>query len=100
MIEIRTRIGYIIYQSEKETIKEAVEDAIEKKIVDYKWKPLKYQSFSYPYFHNGKFIVLKKDWRDDYGRDTELFNKSWVFETDEECKKFCDKLNESIENVK
>ena len=73
--------------------------ADERKLVKKKWKPMAGQGYYIPAICNAQFKAVKEDWSDD-DMDVLYFNKGWVFCTEEECQKFCDKLNEAISSIK
>lgn len=78
-------------------------DAEKKQLVKLKWKPGVGQRFYYPEYDNGDCVFIIKAYtyafEDQIERDKAI-TKDWCFKTSKECQEFCDRLNESIENVK
>lgn len=74
-------------------------DAEKKKVVKIKWKP-KFDAIYYkPQLNRSKFRVNSVRWF-NLKEDEELYQKGWVFQTNEDCAVFVDKLNQAIEGVK
>lgn len=74
-------------------------DAEKKKVVKIKWKP-KFDAIYYkPQLNISKFRVNSVRWF-NLKEDEELYQKGWVFQTNEDCAVFVKKLNQAIEGVK
>jgi hypothetical protein len=71
----------------------------ERKLVRKKWKPIKYEMFYCPILNTTTFGVYATGW-EGYNSELELLNKGWIFQTEEECQSFCDKLNQTINQIK
>lgn len=71
-----------------------------KELVKLKWKPKEGEEFWLPlyYAYPSEFkpitSLLNK------GRDKAILDKGWCFKTKEECKEFCNRLNDAINSVK
>ena len=76
-------------------------DAEKKEIVKLKWEPKEGEKYYRPAFSYSSFWVyshvFKEAFRDNLAR---YLNNGWIFKTEEECRAFCDKLNEAINSVK
>lgn len=72
--------------------------ADERKLVK-KWTPKKDEWYYHPYCEATYFKSWCVDWRGGEF-DVAILNKGWVFRTEEECLKFCQKLNNAINQVK
>lgn len=73
-----------------------------KELVKLKWKPELHRRYFAPWINMYGSVSFFRDileWEND-SIDKGLFEKGWVFKTDEECQEFCDKLNQAIEGVK
>ena len=73
-------------------------DADKKELVKKKWMPNAFESFYRPTCTFGRFESYLDEVRSVVSKA--YINKGWVFRTEEECKKFCDKLNQVISNIK
>ena len=72
-------------------------------IVKLKWKPEIDEKYYHPILQpekgDIKFSVVLDNYRNtDF--DEVVYNNGWAFKTREECKVFCDKLNQAINSVK
>lgn len=77
-------------------------DEEHKKVVKRRWEPgpreIYYRPLSTapdpePYLPNTQIWM-------DYNTDKKMYEHGWVFQTEEECEAFCQKLNKAIQNVK
>lgn len=73
-------------------------DAEKKELVKLKWKPICGQTVFLPDFKKGVFKTLAVVWLS--GESDSMLQKGMVFNTQEECQVFCDKLNQAIEDIK
>ena len=64
-----------------------------------KWKPNLKERYYYPILGSVTFDVQSHWWVDD-DIDRKFLSKGWVFSTEKECKAFCNRLNEAINQVK
>lgn len=71
-----------------------------KELVKLKWKPKEGEEFWFPLYYASPsdFKPLKSLL--DKGRDKAILDKGWCFKTREECKEFCNRLNDVINSVK
>jgi len=79
--------------------KELAWDAEKKELVKLKWKPKDDELYCRPGFNNEEFACYKDRW-DNTKYENFLYNKGWIFKTEQECQEFCDRLNEAINSVK
>ena len=73
-------------------------DPEKKELVKLKWKPRCGQTVFLPDFKKGIFKTLAVVWLS--GESDSMLQKGMVFNTQEDCQVFCDKLNQAIEGVK
>jgi hypothetical protein len=75
-------------------------DFEKKKLVKLKWKPKEGEEFWFPLYYASpsEFKPIKSLL--DKGRDKEILDKGWVFNTKEECQVFCNRLNDAINSIK
>ena len=64
-----------------------------------KWKPRKEEYYYAPSFDSFKFDPHLYGWVEDV-IDCESYNMGWCFKTEQECREFCNRLNEAISQVK
>ena len=75
--------------------------ADEKKLVKKEWKPKYYEYYYFPSFSYIKVeFKPESDINQNCEGDIALYEKGWVFRTEEECQQLCDKLNEVIDSIK
>lgn len=74
-------------------------DAEKKEIVKLKWKPKYNDNYWSLILDDTVFKPSIYNWQNSEIGNIRL-GKGWVFRTEEECRAFCDKLNESINSVK
>lgn len=74
-------------------------DSKRRKLVDLEWKPKNNENYWSPSFYDSEFITRMYYWQDSRSGNKKL-GKGWVFRTEEECQKLCEKLNEAINQVK
>ena len=74
-------------------------DAEKKEIVKIEWKPEFDTTYYKPLLSVYQFRVASVRWY-NLKEDEELYQKGWVFQTNEDCAVFVDKLNQAIEGVK
>ena len=72
-------------------------DPEKKELVKLKWKPICGQTVFLPDFKKGIFRTLAVVWLS--GESDSMLQKGMVFNTQEECQVFCDKLNQAIEEL-
>ena len=72
-------------------------DPEKKELVKLKWKPICGQTVFLPDFKKGIFRTLAVVWLS--GESDSMLQKGMVFNTQEECQVFCDKLNQAISLV-
>lgn len=70
-----------------------------KELVKIKWKPKDDELYYRAGFNNEEFACYKDRWN-NVKYENFLYNKGWVFKTEQECQEFCKRLNEAINNVK
>jgi hypothetical protein len=73
-------------------------DPDKKELVKLKWKPICGQTVFLPDFKRGIFRTLAVVWLG--GKSNSMLQKGMVFNTQEECQVFCDKLNQAINQIK
>lgn len=73
-------------------------DPEKKELVKLKWKPICGQTAFLPDFKRGIFRTLAVVWLS--GESDSMLQKGMVFNTQEECQVFCDKLNQAISLVR
>lgn len=73
-------------------------DAEKKELVKLKWKPKEGEAFWRPYTNSTMFAPTKGMF--NIGRDKSFLDKGWCLKTYEECKEFCNRLNDAINSVK
>lgn len=74
-------------------------DFEKKELIKLKWKPKYCEVYWTPYINNSVFVPIDCTWTgSDVGNDR--YKKGWVFKTREECKEFCNRLNDAINSVK
>lgn len=66
---------------------------------EVKWKPKVEEDYYTPSFTGFEFNPYRNVWEED-STDDELYNKDWVFKTEQECQEFCNRLNDAINQVK
>lgn len=64
-----------------------------------KWKPNLKERYYCPILGSVTFDIQSHWWADD-DIDRKFLGKGWVFSTEKECKAFCNRLNEAINQVK
>ena len=74
-------------------------DAEKKEVVKIKWKPKFDTTYYKPLLNVSQFRVDSVRWY-NLKEDEELYQKGWVFQTNEDCAVFVKKLNQAIEGVK
>ena len=74
-------------------------DAEKKEVVKIKWKPKFDTTYYKPLLNVSQFRVASVIWY-NLKEDEELYQKGWVFQTNEDCAVFVKKLNQAIEGVK
>lgn len=74
-------------------------DAKKKEVVKIKWKPEFDTTYYKPLLSVYQFRVASVRWY-NLKEDEELYQKGWVFQTNEDCAVFVKKLNQAIEGVK
>lgn len=76
-------------------------NAEKKAVVDWIWEPKVGKTYYFPYFSYSvnRFLGMEEPWENST-YDNCRRSRGWVFRTKEECQAMCDKLNESIKNVK
>lgn len=72
--------------------------ADERKLVKKKWIPNESEFFYRPSYSFAQFDSYLDEERSCVSES--YINKGWIFRTEEECQKFCDKLNEAISSIK
>lgn len=74
-------------------------DADKKELVRLKWKPKEGEIFHFPIFSDelGEFVT---DYQEYYETIFMSIERDWCFKSEEECQKFCDRLNYAINQVK
>lgn len=74
-------------------------DAEKKEVVKIRWKPKFDTTYYKPLLNVSQFRVALVIWY-NLKEDEELYQKGWVFQTNEDCAVFVKKLNQAIEGVK
>ena len=74
-------------------------DSEKKEIVKLKWYPKNDELYCRPKFNEEGFACCKDRW-DNVKYENFLYNKGWIFKTEQECQEFCNRLNEAINSVK
>ena len=69
-------------------------------LVKLKWKPKEGEEFWFPLYYASPSEFKHITSLLNKGRDKETLNKGWCFKTKEECKEFCNRLNDVINSVK
>ena len=72
--------------------------ADERKLVKKKWMPEYDEDYYCPFFDTFKFKIACYTWY-RCELDFIMLGKGWVFRTEEECQKFCEKLNQAINSI-
>ena len=74
-------------------------DFDKKELVKIKWKPKDGESYFYPSMYKCKILCCNDEWSNDVV-DILIYNKGWVFKTEQECQEFCNRLNDALSQVK
>lgn len=98
-----TWVRYATEEEKQKLFNKLKEEGLEfdfekKELVKLKWKPICGQTVFLPDFKKGIFRTLAVVWLGD--ESDSMLKKGMVFNTQEECQVFCDKLNQAIECVK
>lgn len=76
-------------------------DAEKKEVVKLKWKPKVGDTYYRPDFNRCMFMCYERRCRYDTMRYIkDCIEKGWCFKTKEECQEFCNRLNNTINQVK
>ena len=74
-------------------------DFEKKELVKLKWKPKYYEFYWCPsWMYSDGVVPYRSRWTDSK-TDNIYQSKCWVFRTEEECQKFCDKLNQQFQKL-
>lgn len=76
-------------------------DFDKKELVKLKWKPKIGETYYRPNFLHCEFVCYSGT--TDYNKMVYIkdhINKGWVFQTKEECEEFCNRLNQTINQIK
>lgn len=77
-------------------------DEEQKKVAKLRWKPELRETYYSPLStgpDSAPYVTTTQTWM-NYEKDKKAYEGDWVFQTQEECDTFCQKLNEAIQNVK
>lgn len=74
-------------------------DAEKRKLVKLKWKPVLGEVYFRVEFVDDEFRYADWNWKNST-YEVKAYERGWCFKNEEECKSFCDKLNQSINSVK
>jgi hypothetical protein len=75
-------------------------DFEKKELVKLKWKPKEGEDFWFPLYYTFPSEFKPITSLLNAGRDKEILDKGWCFNTKEECQEFCNRLNDAINSVK
>lgn len=75
-------------------------DADKKELVKLRWKPKYNEEYWCPSWLYSDGVVPFFDQWSNSNTDNIYLNKGWVYKTEEECQAFCDKLNQTINQIK
>lgn len=75
-------------------------DFEKKELVKLKWKPKEGEDFWSPLYYTFPAEFKPITLLLNAGRDKEILDKGWCFNTKEECQVFCNRLNNTINSVK
>lgn len=75
-------------------------DFEKKELVKLKWKPKEGEEFWLPLYYSSPSEFKPITSLLNAGRDKEILDKGWCFNTKEECQVFCNRLNDAINSVK
>lgn len=71
-----------------------------KELIKLKWQPKEGEEFWFPLYYTSPFDFKPLKSLLDKGRDKAILAKGWCFKTREECKEFCNRLNDVINSLK
>ena len=71
-----------------------------KELVKLKWKPKEGEDFWFPLYYTFPTEFKPITSLLNAGRDKEILDKGWCFNTKEECQEFCNRLNNAINSIK
>ena len=74
-------------------------DAEKRELVKLKWKPVLGEGYFRGGFVDGEFRYADWNWKNST-YEINFYERGWCFKNEEECKYFCDKLNQAIKSVK
>ena len=98
-----TWVTYATEEEKKKLFDRLAEEGLDwdpqkKELVKLKWEPICGQTVFLPDFKRGFFRTLAVVWLS--GESDSMLQKGMVFNTQEECQVFCDKLNQAISLVR
>lgn len=101
----RNDIRLATEEEKKKLFDKLAEDGYEfdfekKELVKLKWKPKEGEEFWFPLYYASPSEFKPITSLLNKGRDKAILDKGWVFKYKEECQEFCDRLNQTISQVK
>lgn len=74
-------------------------DAEKRELVKLKWNPVLGEVYFRIEFVDDEFRYADWNWKNST-YEIKAYERGWCFKNEEECKSFCDKLNQAIDSVK